>query len=98
MSNPGLDESYMHQCMCESGWSGHACDLCVTPQACQALYNSSVTAVCDKTPIIISRKVFDCDSTDKQLEQLGIYNLSFGLQFDATGLSEKAGSGSLQGT
>ena len=97
MSNYGLDESYMHVCECQTGWSGHACDLCVTAPACQALYNSTVEAVCDKTAIIIARKVFDCDSTDPQLEQLGIHNLSFAIQFDVAGLSDGLGQGTFQG-
>jgi len=97
MSNPGQGESALHVCQCEPGWSGHACDLCTTADSCVPFYNETFTPVCDKTAIVIQSKRFACESTDKQLEQLGIKNLTFALQFDKDGLSEGTGKASIQG-
>jgi hypothetical protein len=94
MSNPGLDENALHVCLCEPGWSGHACDLCGSASVCP---NADNFTVCDKTAIIATRKVFACDSTDKQLEELGIRNLSFAIQFDAAGMTDTTGTGAFQG-
>ena len=96
MSNYGQGEDVLHRCECQSGWHGHACDQCVSDAACQPLFNSSTQGLCDKTAIVVSRKSFSCLATDKQLEQLGIHNLSFALQFDAAGLDSGNGHGTIQ--
>ena len=85
-----------HDCVCEQGWRGRACDMCTTAASCRPFYNDTIEPVCDKTPVIINYKTFSCNGTDPQLAELGIYNLTLGLQISATGLAEGKGVAELQ--